>query len=910
MKIRDCRVNHIENPLGYRLNHVDFSWRADGMPEEHVEAWRITVQQENEEAIDTGWTDLDPLGTPAEMELRPRTCYRWRVAARLTDGTVAESEENRFETGKMNEPWQGKWITAINREEPRHPVFRRRFALRKKVIRARLYICGLGLYEARINGRAVADEHLTPYCNSYDRWLQVQTFDVTDLLEKENEIAVMLGNGWYRGRFGFDQKETPAYGAVWKLIAEMHVTLEDGSECCIATDDSWTVTRSDITFSSIYDGEHADETLADLPEEETILVSETAAPLTDRMSLPVRIHEEFQAELLHTPNGEAVFDTGQNMAGIFRFHVREPKGTRIRLQFGEVLQDGCFYRDNLRTAKAEYVLVTDGTDHWVSPHFTFYGYRYVKVEGCKDLREGDFVAEALYSSMRMNSSLSTGHEGVNRLIRCAEWGMRSNFLDVPTDCPQRDERMGWTGDAQVFSRTAMYLADPYAFYAKYLYDMAEEQKACGGLVPYTVPSFHIHQAAAAWSDATVLIPWNLYEFYGDATILSDHYDAMKAWVDYMERQEKDEHGWTRQFHFGDWLALDGEKTPEAVRGLTDEAFIAAVYFRMSAFITAEAAGILGFREDQKHYEELAEEIRSDIMQEWYTPSGRCAITSMTAQILSLKECLGSPYTARDTLAKLLRFNNGRLATGFVGTPLICPVLTEYGMQKQAYDLLLNEEYPGWLHEIRLGATTVWERWNSLDEEGHISGTGMNSLNHYAYGSVVEWIYAYAAGIRMLKPGFRRAVIEPVTDSRLGFADCRYESASGTYEVHWKIIDRWHMHMEWKIPYGCGAEVHLPLCGRIEGPLASSFHRGIGYFTQGSYSVDYETDEPTDQVITLRSSVREALAVPKVKEYLEKIPLFAQSEFSFMNSTVAEALSSCALSSEKQKEAEKQIISLQ
>lgn len=894
MKIRNCRVSHLENPLGFQLGNPDFSWLPDGTREERIEASRIIIRKEGETAGDTGWTDMDCLGTTAAFPLSPRTAYTWKVLVRLQDGTVAEGGENRFETGKMDEPWRGRWIMPADAAETRHPVFHRKFRTDGAVRRARLYICGLGLYEARLNGRPVTDEYLTPYCNAYDRWLQVQTFDVTDLLQQENELCVMLGNGWYRGRFGFDQKEEPAYGGTWKLIAELHLTGEDGTETCIATDESWTVTRSCITFSNIYDGEHEDRTLAPAAPEKAVFCTEEAAPLRDRMSLPVQRRETFRCRLLKTPAGEQVFDSGQNMAGIFRLHVREAAGTKIRLQFGEVLQDGCFYRDNLRTAKAEYVFVTDGTDRWVSPHFTFYGYRYVKVEGISSLREEDFEAVALYSGIRTASQLTTGHPLVNRLIRCAEWGMKSNFVDVPTDCPQRDERMGWTGDAQVFSRTALYLADTYAFYAKYLRDLAEEQKGSDGLVPYTVPSFHIHAAAAGWSDAAVLIPWNLYEFCGDARILSDQYESMKAWVEYMREREDADHGWTKQFHFGDWLALDGEKTPEAVRGLTDEAFIAAVCFRRSAMILSEAARILGVREDAEKYAQLGESLRESILQEWYTPSGRCAITSMTAQVLSLTENLGSPYIARDTLAKLLRFNNGRLATGFLGTPLLCPALSEYGMMEQAYDLLLNEEYPGWLNEVRRGATTIWERWNSLDENGRITGTGMNSLNHYSYGSIVEWIYAYCAGIRMLKPGFRRAVIEPTPDFRLKSVDCRYESAAGTYEVHWRITDRWHMHMEWSVPYGCGAEVHLPFCRTIGGPLADRFPRGIGYFTQGSYAVDYETDRPMDNIITLRSTVRDALKVPAVRAYLERIPLFAQSEFSFMNGTVSEALKSCSV----------------
>lgn len=910
MKIIDCRMNHMDNPLGYQLDNPDFSWRLDGETSERVSDTRISICKEGMEAGDTGWTDPDNLGTSVAALLEPRTRYTWKVAVKMDDGSVVESGENWFETGKMEEPWSGKWITMENQKEARHPVFHKHFTCDKEIKRARLYITGLGLYEATINGKPVTDECLTPYCNAYDQWLQVQTYDVTDLLQKDNEIDVMLGNGWYRGRFGFDQSEEPAYGSTWKLIAELVVTDKDGNETVIPTDESWSVTRSKITFSNLYDGEHVDMTLPDTEEEKVVFCNEESAPLMDRMSTAVRRHEMFRGKIIITPKKEMVVDIGQNLAGTFALHVHEPKGTKIHLQFGEVLQDGCFYRDNLRTAKAEYFYVSDGEERWISPHFTFYGFRYVKVEGMSKFKAEDFVAYALYSDIHDVSTLKTGHDLVNRLIGCAEWGMKSNFLDVPTDCPQRDERMGWTGDAQVFSRTAMYLADTYAFYAKYLYDMAKEQAAWNGLVPHVVPSFHIHEAAAVWGDATTIIPWNMYQFYGDARILADHYEAMKAWVDYVHAREEDNHGWTKQFHFGDWLALDGEKSKEGVRGLTDEAFIAAVYYRKSAMIVSETARILGLTEDGEKYEQLAEDIKKEILKEWYTATGRCAITTMTAQLLSLNECIGDPYIAKDELAKLIRFNNGKLATGFVGTPLLCPVLTEYGMEKMAYDLLFNEDYPGWLYEVKLGATTVWERWNSLDEDGHITGVGMNSLNHYAYGSIVEWIYAYCAGIKQMKPGFKRAIIEPVVDYRLKYVDCKYNSAAGPYEVHWKIIDRWHMHMEWSVPYGCGAEVHLPFYKDTDSPIKEQLKNGFGYFTQGTYSLDYETEEPLDQVIAISSMVKEALNVPAVRDYLEKLPRFKQSEFSFMGSTIKEALQSCPINKEDYQRIEKEIIDLQ
>lgn len=910
MHITKLQVNHITKPFGFCLDQPDFSWRLEGNPAEKVRASRIVIKKGSLEAGDTGFTDLDPLGSTLPFVMTPRTRYTWCVSVLLEDGTIVNSEESWFETGKMEEPWCSKWITTASESE-RHPVFTKQFALSAEVKQARLYISGLGLFEAKINDTPVSDEVLTPYCNDYDLWVQAFTYDVTSLLNKENEISVMLGNGWYRGRFGFNAQNTdPAYGDIWKLTAELHILYQDGQEEVIITDESWKVKESQITFSNIYDGEKVDFTLAEKDDGNAVVLEEEVV-LTDRMSLPVVRHQEFHPVLFTTPKGETVFDTQQNLAGIFALHIHEPEGTRIHLQFGEVLQDDCFYRDNLRSAKAEYEIISDGRERIVVPHFTFYGFRYIKIEGMTHLQESDMTVYALYSDIAMRGTLTTGNAMVNQLIQNTCWGMKGNYLDVPTDCPQRDERMGWTGDAQVFSATAMYLCDPYAFFRKYLYDMAREQSVSGGLVPFVVPNFHITQAACVWGDAATIIPWNLYLFSGDERILSDQYDAMKSWVDYICKVDGDDHGYRKQFHFGDWLALDGPKTAEAVQGATDEAFIADVYYRKSAYIVSAAAEILGLKEDAVYYKKLAEKVQAGIMHDFYTPSGRCAVMTMTGQILSLTEGLGDANQAKEILEKLLQFNNWKLATGFVGTPLLCKTLSEFGMSDRAYDLLLNEEYPGWMYEVKLGATTIWERWNSLDENGHITGIGMNSLNHYSYGSVTEWIYAYCAGLKALRPGFRKAVIEPVTDERLGRLDCIYESASGTYEVHWKILDRWHMHFSFTVPYGCAAEVHPPLYKHQDERTDRLFAKGFAVFTQGTYDFTYETSAPTDHVITLNSSVPAALENQDIRAYLETFSLFAQSEYSFGSRSVKDALmSTCGVTEEDLPAIEEKMLSYQ
>lgn len=884
MQVYDCRVNHLANPLGYQIKEPVFSWKVGGAAGKKQKAARILISLKedfSEPVLDTGWReDLDSLGTrpglAGEAGLRPYTRYYWTVQVRSGQGEEASGELCWFETAKEKEPWEAKWI-GCRSQEKRHPVFSKEFVLSKEVEKARLYICGLGLYEAYINGRKAGDELLTPYSNNYHAWLQYQTYDVTELLtqvsaaeepaarkplaqvsasrkhsgQKSAKLEVWLGNGWYKGRFSYDDSTGKGYyGDDWKLIAELRVSYADGSSQVFGTDGSWQMGFGNITDSNLYDGEHVDDTLPREALRQAELMEAPGAPLCARLSTPVRVREELPAvELIHTPAGETVLDLGQNIAGSFRLRVKEPKGARIRLQFGEILQQGNFYRDNLRSAKAEYTYISDGEEHVLTPHFTFYGYRYVKVEGVPSLKKEDFSGLALYSELVQTGFLTTGNALVNRLILNTQWGQKGNFLDVPTDCPQRDERMGWTGDAQVFSATACYQMDSYAFFKKYLYDMATEQEAGEGRVPEVVPSFGHENTSCAWGDAACVIPWNLYRFYGDKQILEEQYESMKAWVDYMTRVDGADNGWRRRFHFGDWLALDGPGGIDGVMGGTEVGFIASTYYRYSTQLLAKAARVLGKEEEASRYEALAERILDGIRQEYFSPLGRCCIDTQTGLLLTLRHGLSvNPEKTKEALVQKLKDNNGMLKTGFVGTPLLCEELTRMGRVDMAYDLLLNEEYPGWLYEVKLGATTIWERWNSVLADGSISSTGMNSLNHYAYGSIVEWIYSRCAGILQDEayPGFRRVIFCPQVSRELGWVDARYDSASGTWRSSWRILDENHLEVKVSVPFGCSAELLLPLAPeslweREPGnPVFANVKDGKIYLEAGEYSISYET----------------------------------------------------------------------
>ena len=848
MKITHCKLNHLINPLGYTLPQLSFTWQVEESIGTNQTAARLVISEQtnfSSSVYDSGFVNLDSLGTKVQIKTKPRTRYYWTVTVRTDVDEESTSEINVVETAKQDELWTAQWITCDS-TEPRHPIFCKSLPC-QDIALARLYICGLGLYEATLNGEKIGNEYLTPYCNNYNSWLQYQTYDITTALQNGGDLHITLGNGWYKGRFGFEGSEKPYYGTDWLLLAEIHITHTDGSKEVVGTDESWQVYRSNITFSNIYDGEHYDATLSALPSVPALIAQSPIGHLTARYSVPVQSFASLTPTLLHTPAGETVLDLGQNMAGSFTMRVNVPAGQTVHLQWGETLQNGNFYRDNLRRAKAEYIYVSNGAPAVLAPKFTFYGGRYIKVEGVPDLAAEDFTPLPLSSTLEHIGTLTTGYELVNRLIENVWWSCRDNFIDVPTDCPQRDERMGWTGDAQVFAPTAGYMLDTVPFYAKYLHDMAAEQAEHDGAVPNVIPSFGIQGCSSVWGDATVIIPWVVYEQFGDTAILAAQYDAMKSWVDYITKVDGDTCHWREVFHFGDWLALDNPvQGAEQVMGATDEEFIANLYYAISAGIVAKAAGVLGYREEQEKYQKLSEEQFAVVQEEYYSATGRCCIKTQTALLLTLKYHLSkSEELTKRRLLKLFEQSNHKLKTGFVGTPLLNNVLTDNGMNDLAYELLLNEEFPGWLYEVKLGATTVWERWNSLLTDGTISGISMNSMNHYAYGSIQEWMFRHVAGINTMEshPGARTVQFAPTLNWDLRYAEAKYDSASGMYSIRWELSDKEHVTITMDVPFDCTAEAVLPMVAKSEkeavAEVLGSEENGRYLLEPGHYEVSYQ-----------------------------------------------------------------------
>ncbi len=806
MRIGHLRVNHLSEPMGFDLCSPSFSWIVSDSASVRPEAARLRVFREDECIYDTGVSDrLDPLGTELPLALEPRTRYHWQIRVRGDRGDCSEGE-SFFETGKMGEAWQGTWISP---GEKRGAILEKRFALGEEPRAGRIYLTGLGLYRLFINGEAASDEVLTPGLNAYDRWVQVQTFDVGRLLKKgENRLEIWLAGGISRGRFSYTQADDYEYCPYDCAIAELHV-YASGGETVIATDGSWTWRTSPILESSIYDGETWDLN-REAESGNVHLCTPPVGPLRDRLSPPVKIVEERKPlRLIKTPRGETVLDMGQNMVGWLSFRVRAPRGKTLRLRYGEQLEKGCFSQANLRTAKAAFEWRSDGSEHLAEPFFTWYGFRYVLLEGFEaPIELEDFTGCVVSSALEEIGSIVTGHEGLNRLIENVRWSQRGNFLDVPTDCPQRDEREGWTGDAQVFADTACYNMDCAAFFTKYLADMWEEQTKAGGCVPYVVPfarnrSRGFEGGAVGWGDAAAVIPWTVWLHYGDRSLLRRQLPNMRSWMEWVASQPD----WpTACRHFGDWLALDRPEEPAERVGKTDVGFLCLCYAYYSAELTARAALVLRERELVRKAQALAGVYKRKLQKEHFTPEGELLCPTQTACVLALHFRLApDPEKTRELLCALVR-EAGHLTTGFLGTPWLLEELPE----DAAWELMLREEYPSWLYEVKLGATTVWERWNSLTEEGCFSETGMNSLNHYAYGSVAAWLYGRMCGVRPLPetPGFRRFRWRPAPDRRAGWARCRLRSPMGEIRSEWRYTED-GLSLELTVPFGSEAEAFLP-----------------------------------------------------------------------------------------------------
>ena len=875
LKIKDILVNHYTEPLGYDLeNHLRIEFSAETNQKASDIQKRLTISA-HKPVYDSQWQQYDNNYFNFELELMPRT--RYEITIFLKDNNTQTSKNSFFETGKMNEPFTAEWIGNQNKDI-QNTLLKKSIDITKKVVNARLYISGLGVYEAFLNKKKIGNEFLAPGVTAYDKLVQIQTYDVTAMLaaKSQQELLISLGDGWYKGNFGFDGGKGCIYGDQQMAIAELHIDYDDGSSQVINTDTSWKTTAGKITKSAIYYGEDFDATKKIIDWQPAIILHHSKDILHDRLSLPLKVKEYLPVkEIIHTPKGETVLDFGQNHAGWPEFYNHKSAGKEIELQMGEILQDGNFYRDNLRKARAAFHYISNGKQKWIRPHFTYYGYRYVKVSGnSHPLRKDDFRAAVIYSDLEITGSIKTTNAKVNRLLQNVLWSQKSNFFDVPTDCPQRDERLGWSGDADIFASTAILNMNAYPFFKKYAKDMKIEQATHQGMLTMYAPAMgNDNGGAAIWGDAATVIPWTAYQATADPAILRQNYSSMKNWVDWISQATTTKNLWTGCFQFGDWLSLDGEN-PAVPSGKTDEDYIASVYYAYSSWIVAQAAKILGNTTDAQKYEQQAQTIKKAIRAEFITKNGRLAIDTQTAYALALHFNLVPKEQKKrvvNDLVQRLKKDNNHLQTGFIGTPFICQVLSENGEHKLATEIFLNEDFPSWLYEVNLGATTIWERWNSVLPDGSMNPEGMNSLNHYSIGAIMQWVYQQVLGLRKQTNGYQNVLFAPQFDYRLKKISGHYHSSYGDLKMAYQLeTDAQHtIKVNLSIPFGQKVTVKLP---RVKDKVEINGKRAYLplELTNGDFTISYVPENSYIEYYNINMPAKLIMGDPKLVKQLRSI----------------------------------------
>ena len=691
--------------------------------------------------------------------------------------------------------WHANWIRPAKSYGGVCPAFRKTFFCPENVVSAALRITAMGVYEASLNGSRVGDFILAPGWTVYQKRLQVQQYELRIRPGQENELTVLVGKGWYRGRLaGWLPGQNSSAALPAALTAELTLRYPDGHTDTICTDASWQTAESAVRFSELYDGETYDAAFEPSVWTPAVICDGPTDTLIEQQGEPVREQERIApARIFKTPAGEIVVDFGQNLTGYVEIALDGVKGEAVELSHAEVLdKNGNFYTENYRSAKAKYLyFCKDGAQRY-KPKLTFYGFRYIRVDrfpcGAEHAAQENFTAIAVHSDMKRTGYLSCSDPLLNKLFENVIWGQKGNFLDVPTDCPQRDERLGWTGDAQVFIRTACLNFDAERFFTKWLADLAADQRE-DGAVGHVIPNVLHQSGSAAWDDAATICPWAVYLAYGDPNILRAQFASMKKWVDYITAHTTTKDLWTGGEHYGDWLGLDAPSG--SYKGSSREDLIASAFYAHSTALVIKAGRVLG--QDISAYEALYERIVRAFRQAYpvYQTQTECTL----AVYFALAE---DTQKAADQLAQMIRSCGTKLQTGFVGTPYLLHALSAHGYAELAYDLLLRREYPSWLYPVTKGATTIWEHWDGQMENGDFWSSDMNSFNHYAYGAVADWVYTVAAGIQTVeeKPGYAAVRIAPQPDKRLDWLEASVETRHGLVRSRWeKQRDMWRYEIE-------------------------------------------------------------------------------------------------------------------
>lgn len=695
-----------------------------------------------------------------------------------------------------------KWIRKSDGVKAPCPVFKKNWEIDKEIVRAELAMTVMGVYQVKVNGQAIDDQVLAPGWTVYEERLQVQSYDITQFLKQDNEIRITAGPGWYSspmpGWYEYESKIRRAARPIG-VIAEIVIDYVDGSQDLIHTDEDWLVSSSPVLFSEIYDGETYDARIIPEGWQAVELFDGPSDTLIPHEGMSIKEKERITPrEIIRTPKGELVIDFGQEVTGYIELNIEASAGERIEISHAEVLDKaGNFYNENYRNAKSKIIYICkDGQQTW-KPALTFFGFRYIRLDQFPfEPKLEHFTAIAVYSDIKQTGRIKTSNAKLNQFISNVFWGQKGNFLDVPTDCPQRDERLGWTGDAAAFIKTASYNFDVKQFFYKWLRDMQADQLD-NGRIPDVVPDFiQDGHYSAAWGDAATIVPWQIYQTYGDVQVLEDNFNMMCKWVDFITSDTTDEYLWKMQesqnrFHYGDWLGLDAEVG--SYRGLSNTLFIASVYYAHSTNIVIKSGKLLG--RNVSKYEQLLENIRKKIKATFseFNTQTEC-ILALMYDLTDDKETVGK------RLVELIENNDFAIQTGFVGTPLILHALSNIGRSDIAYKLLLRDAYPSWLFSVRMGATTIWEHLDGVNEDGDFWSADMNSFNHYAYGAVLDWVYEQAAGIQPASPGFETVRIAPQVTPSLEWIEAELETRHGLVKSAWN----WQ---EGKVRYTIETPVH-------------------------------------------------------------------------------------------------------
>jgi alpha-L-rhamnosidase len=844
LSLKELTVDHKINPVGIDNKNPGFSWKIFEKGNNIMQtAYSIKVASDEKfSASKIVWqsgkvqSDESNLQLYKGSDLKSVQRYFWQV--KIWDNKGKESKWSTpafFEMGLLSpSEWKAKWIelAADTLRYSPSPQFRKEFELTKTVTSARIYVTSHGFYEIQLNGKKVGDQVLTPGWTSYGKRLQYQVFDVTDMLQKgTNAIGALLGDGWYRGTLAWGNNWA-VYGKKLGLLFQLKIIYTDGSESLVTTDETWKVSNDGaIRMNDIYNGETFDATrnltgwskpgYNDKNWQNVNIGNYKNDNLIASEGSPVRKIQEIKpVKIFRTPKGKLIVDMGQNMVGWLRLKVSGNKGTVVTLRHAEVMDKfGEFYTTNLRAAKCQLTYTLAGTGEEIyEPRFTFMGFRFVEVTGFPgELTTDNLTGVVVHSDMPVTGSFECSNKLINQLQHNIQWGQKGNFVDVPTDCPQRDERLGWTGDAQAFCRTAAFNLNVSSFFTKWLKDIAADQKQ-GGEVPDVIPDILNKQGAtsaqpsAGWGDVSVIAPWTMYTVYGDKKFLENQYASMKAWVEYIRKKAGESNIWKGGSKYGDWLfyhpPVNNHTEPD---GYTEHDFIATAFFAYSTSILSEAAKALGKTDDAKIYSDLFNRIKEVFINEYVTKAGRVGTNSQTSYVLALKFNLlpdDLRSKAAEFLASDIKSRNNHLSTGFLGTPYLCHVLSDNGYTETAYDLLLQESYPSWLYPVKMGATTIWERWDGEKTDSTFQDPGMNSFNHYAYGAIGDWMYRVSAGIETMGPGYKHIVIQPHPTQKLEYSKASFESSYGTISSGWEKKDG-KVIVKVSIPVNTTATIILP-----------------------------------------------------------------------------------------------------